>query len=88
MSLQDPNERCSNCRYWDPLNGMEDRTRTIGWQEAVRHGAGLCRFDPPSRVWRYAGNTSAVSTQWPITEPGDWCGQMLPLPAEDPEEDQ
>lgn len=76
MSLKDPNERCSNCAFWDPLNAMEGRARAIGLAEARRHGAGLCRLGPPSRVWRYAGNISAVSTQWPITEPDDWCGQM------------
>ena len=66
---------CETCKYWQPVGGREK--------------LGECRINPPvANLYGVLGsfNRDALRRNvglFPITEPGDWCGQWTANPEPD-----
>ena len=61
---------CSGCAFWDTsASKPTGEARPAVW--------GLCRVNPPITAPQVTSVASMVTTTWPQTLAGDWCGEWV-----------
>lgn len=62
-----PEPRCDGCRFWTAITCPE------------YHGQGWCNRFPPVPLCINPGCPPV--SEYPITDPDDWCGEFSPRPS-------